>query len=603
MVKIDIKDGKIIEYEKNSDQGYYMDGLLKTNLDNIKKTIRKDWDYVFVVDGEVGCLTGDTPIRYSRGKICRVNSLKKLYENYKHKSKCSTWHWDNSIPTYIRSWNGTEIRLNKIKDMYYRGKKHVYSLLLENQKQIKSTADHKILTRNGWKELQKLTKYDEVMCDNPKPTRKDRKKVKLRDAYLTVGKNHPYSTGTSNKRVSVHRLIYEAHLNNMGLIEFLDIVLNEPKTCKTLKFIDPSIYHIHHIDGNHYNNLVSNLKCVLKKDHLKYHTKGNYANFNQGVPLFSKVKNIVYKGYEDTYDIECEAPHHNFAANEIIVHNSGKSTFAQQVAWYLADGDLQLKEITFTANGFKKSVVEGRQYKAVIFDEAFRGASSRSSLSKVNRDIIKLMQEVRQKNLFIFFILPSIWDLDKNIKLHRCKGVFHVHTRGNRERGYWKYYPNDMGDRDYNAFQRFFDNSPNKYAYPARRQLAGIISGRYTKWLPPSIDEVAYKKKKLGAFNLSKSESEGSGVQVNATAIKNVIVDPNLMDQAKKMGMNMSQLSQLLGVPYSTITYWIKSKKFENFKKNLENEEDNVKKGDNTKQKVNVFDDKQGGNDDSKAFS
>lgn len=37
---------------------------------------------------------------------------------------------------------------------------------------------------------------------------------------------------------------------------------------------------------------------------------------------FSKIKSIEYYGEEDTYDMEMEAPHHNFVANGIVVHNS-----------------------------------------------------------------------------------------------------------------------------------------------------------------------------------------------------------------------------------------------------------------------------------------
>jgi len=43
------------------------------------------------------------------------------------------------------------------------------------------------------------------------------------------------------------------------------------------------------------------------------------------VPTYSKVKSIKYIGEEKTYDIICKAPHHNFVANGIVIHNSGKS--------------------------------------------------------------------------------------------------------------------------------------------------------------------------------------------------------------------------------------------------------------------------------------
>lgn len=40
---------------------------------------------------------------------------------------------------------------------------------------------------------------------------------------------------------------------------------------------------------------------------------------------YVKVEKITYLGYIDTYDIICREPFHNFVANNIVVHNSGKT--------------------------------------------------------------------------------------------------------------------------------------------------------------------------------------------------------------------------------------------------------------------------------------
>lgn len=46
-------------------------------------------------------------------------------------------------------------------------------------------------------------------------------------------------------------------------------------------------------------------------------------NFNQGIPQWCKVKSVEYYGKDHTYDICC-IKNHNFVANGMIVHNSGK---------------------------------------------------------------------------------------------------------------------------------------------------------------------------------------------------------------------------------------------------------------------------------------
>jgi thymidylate synthase (FAD) len=40
---------------------------------------------------------------------------------------------------------------------------------------------------------------------------------------------------------------------------------------------------------------------------------------------WAKIESIEHHGVEDTYDIEMEAPHHNFTANGFVVHNSQQS--------------------------------------------------------------------------------------------------------------------------------------------------------------------------------------------------------------------------------------------------------------------------------------
>lgn len=285
----------------------------------------------------VGCLSGDTLIRYNRASLGRKMTLKQLYEKTNGIKRRSDWRPE--LPTFVRSYieKDKKIKLNKIDCVTYSGKRIVYELLLEDGKSLKATIEHKIMTNKGFVELGRLKVGDLVMVDNV--VGKKKKEVsestnkKNKDSRKCVGKYHPYALESDDGyswRVELHRAIYEAYLNNMSLEDFC-LACKSPNN---LKFINPKTHHIHHIDGNHSNNAIENLQCLTKAEHFKIH--GNYNHFGYGKPEYSAVKNVRPVGYEDVYDITC-FDNQNFNANDIIVHNSGKSLLTEYfISWCFA---------------------------------------------------------------------------------------------------------------------------------------------------------------------------------------------------------------------------------------------------------------------------
>ena len=348
----------------------------------------------------VGCLSGDTVIRYNRATLGKKITLKDMYERQNNISK--RYKWDLSIPTKVRSYIEKEdrIRLNEVDCVTYSGKKMVYKLTLEDGKSLKATIEHKIMTDKGFIELGNLKKGDMVMVDNIVGKKKKEKseatyRKKKKEKTKCVGKYHPYSKTSDNYswRVELHRAIYEAHLNNMSLKDFC-------YACKfpnELKFVDPKIYHIHHIDHDHSNNDIENLQCLTKEEHLKLH--GNYNHFGHGNPEYSAVKSIEEMGIEDTYDITCfDNP--NFSANNIIVHNSGKSLLVEYfITWcfarsvdnafcYVAYSDRLITKLSKES----KDIIESEAFKLLFnhylkkddrqkINYSFQGAKNRTGLT------------------------------------------------------------------------------------------------------------------------------------------------------------------------------------------------------------------------------
>lgn len=483
----------------------YIDKRLKRGWDKIKdgKLYQKDDDRCFAVDGRERCLTGDTQIQISRYKLSRRYSLQTLYNHYrgiKNRGKL----FDLSEPSKVRSFNGKEIRLHKINDVVYSGVMKVYQLTLENGYTIKATADHKIMTNNGFIELQNLKRGNQlIMCDTLKAESKNRKRIKLYDIALKVGNNHPYSNKAG--RVAVHILTYEANINGLEFTKYLDILLNEKEECKRLQFVDSSVYDIHHIDGNHYNNSITNLKLLRKEEHRNI--PNNYSNFSQGIPKFSRVKSVEYVGEEKTYDIICDEPHHNFVANGIVVHNSGKSLWAIQQAGYIDPEFIQRfmndePSICFTAeetlNAIKVLKSDEKTTRCIIFDEAFRGLSSRAVLSKVNKIIVQALMEMGQKNLVLFIVLPSFFQLDSYPAMLRSNALIHI------ERPRESSKTNGRIFKVYNYKKKAWLYQRGKVAwnYPVGTNFKGKFYGKY-----PGGEEFEKKYRKIKHEQLQKLET------------------------------------------------------------------------------------------------
>ena len=284
-----------------------------------------------------GCLAGDTQIIVNRGGGAKRKTLEHLYCMFNGGTRGGK-QWDLNIPTYVRKMVDGKIGLWKVVGVYYNGIKPIYSLLLEDGKTIKATACHRFFTSTGWKRLDELSVGELLAVDNMEKRGTGRRK-KTTDKDFGVGEYHPYKRAHNGcYRISYHRAVYEANLNNMSLEEF-KLATKNPDVAKTLKYSNPN-HHIHHINHNHYDDRPENLVSLSPEEHIKIHNAEREQNFGQGEVSYSRVKSIEYIGKQRVYDIETENnPNNegNFVANGIVVHNCGKTTLVQYwISWCFA---------------------------------------------------------------------------------------------------------------------------------------------------------------------------------------------------------------------------------------------------------------------------
>lgn len=168
----------------------------------------------------------------------------------------------------------------------------------------------------------------------------------------------------------------------------------------------------------------------------------------------------------------------------------GKSVLAQQIAKYL-DPDFNLDNIVFNSDDFIKAIKNPNVKKGacIVLDEAFSSANSRASMTDVNRSLIAVATEMRQKNLFILIVIPSFFDLDKYFALWRCKALFHVIFRPDGSRGSYYVYPKEVKKLLYINGKKTYN-----YTNPLSPFAVCSFGNTYT------VGEMEYRTKKSEAF-------------------------------------------------------------------------------------------------------
>lgn len=274
------------------------------------------------------------------------------------------YNYPNGSPTYVRSFNGDSIQLQPIVGVVFSGDKPVWKIILSNGLSIRATEDHKFMSDSGWVQLRDLSVgKSNLMCDTLLPAKSNTDRTKIVDKVVVGLRHHPFvhvifcSTGRVDHRLELHRVIYEANLNGLSVEEYVYILRADPNRSAELRYINPTKYVIHHKDGDHFNNELSNLECVTKSEHRILHSNQTKFNFGQGAPKYSIVASIEFSGIVPTYDIQC-SEHHNFVANGMVAHNSGKTVMLIKMWSLIGRTALVVVPKTDLVNQWRERIME-----------------------------------------------------------------------------------------------------------------------------------------------------------------------------------------------------------------------------------------------------
>ena len=295
--------------------------------------------YAVCLIGPQGCLSAETRIQY---ELRRTNGERV---NHKGGSIESLYHRFNDVPqVYAGARRSSEkldfflssiddddlIFQNQIIGVVDSGEQECYLLKTSSGQEITATADHRFYTGSDYVRLADLSLGDQIFAHLNTLRRSEPHRRPARPRKMFYVKHHPVvrEKTIQGRYVGVDRnytyrvlprsrAVLEAALNSLALEQFL-YRLNTGEV-GGLQFLDADL-EIHHENEDTLDDRVDNLKPLTTADHARIH-----ASNPRYVATPVSVVGISSVGLRRTYDIQMAAPHHNFIANGLVVHNSGKT--------------------------------------------------------------------------------------------------------------------------------------------------------------------------------------------------------------------------------------------------------------------------------------
>lgn len=295
------------------------------------------------------CLSGDTEVWFTQpnGRNSKM-TLSELYRKWtkvtsckrKDRQKNSTYSKDLISKMAIKFFNEQteQFETSNIVDVMNNGVADTFKLTLSNGFNITGTADHKVLTKNGWKEIKDLTSDDSVaVLWQGAPDKKDKKPwffdykeeiegeiwKRYRDKYL-ISSYGRVKTTVNTKNVPLKEFKFKKKtINNAGYpcVSISDngkqeVVLIHKMMAEAFG-IEGNV--IRHLDDNKLNCFLDNLKGGTDKEN-RMDAKINDRITRKKVNYF-KVVDVVSVGQKEVFDLTINHSSHNYIANGIVVHN------------------------------------------------------------------------------------------------------------------------------------------------------------------------------------------------------------------------------------------------------------------------------------------
>lgn len=195
------------------------------------------------------------------------------------------------------------------------------------------------------------------------------------------------------------------------------------------------------------------------------------------------------------------------------IEGSGKSTLSFICAWYIANGDITMKNICEGTEDAVEKLQNLPDGSVLIIDEGSLMFSSTEVMRREQRRLIKILNVIRQKCMCLIIVAPSFFNLNKYISVDRSRFLLHVYTGKDLQRGRFCYFGQKKKTLLYQIGKKKF----NSYSKPSSNFV-----GRFQKFILPFDDEYQKLKRKSLKESFEKKEKNISAT-VRREVIKEVV--------------------------------------------------------------------------------
>ena len=225
------------------------------------------------------------------------------------------------------------------------------------------------------------------------------------------------------------------------------------------------------------------------------------------------------------------------------IEGSGKSTLGLTCAYYLSDGKFELKDICTGSNDAIAKLDQVKEGGVLLIDEGSLLFSSTDSMRREQKQLIMILNVIRQKRIALIIVSPSFFRLNRYIAVDRTRFLIHVYTKEDLKRGRFTYFGQKKKNKLYELGKKNF----NSYAKPRANW-----NGTFIDFNPFGEEYAKVKKQSLReALNPEKKALEPKKIQQLAKIKMIQTITPNLpiknrSELAKAMEIDRSSFYKYL---------------------------------------------------------